>query len=1114
MQLYHNSQQIIYRNPFGAVETGTEICMKLLASEPGYDCQALVCFWSEKDGSIKKAMSIEKKTENEICFSYTFRVPQVPQLVWYSFEVHNSMECFYYGNNPAGLGGEGTLYKEPDLPSFQITVYQPRKIPDWYKNAIAYQIFPDRFNRGSDWPQRMMNSFRKDGKGPKHIIRQEWSDNPEYRKNCRGEITHWDFFGGTLKGIEEKLNYLENLGISVIYLNPIFEASSNHRYDTADFMKIDPRLGDEEAFISLCKKAGEHGISIILDGVFNHSGCDSIYFDQYGTYGGMGAWKNKDSKYFSWYKFKDDEHKECEYWWGTKDLPVFDKENKDYQNFIYKDSDSVIKHWLLSGAKGWRLDVADELPDKFIEGIKTAVTEASPEGILLGEVWEDASNKISYGKMRKYLLGSELDAVMNYPFRTIMTDFLMGNCSAQKSVQRMMSLYENYPRTSFYSSLNIIGSHDRIRILSFLGKGPEAENASGNSKEYFELSPREYDLAINRLRLLVLMQMTHPGVPCIYYGDEIGMEGGTDPYNRAPYPWDRQNERIKQIYHTMIALRKEYPVFTNGSFAPFSICDDIYGYKRTDDRDEIIILINRCPYHSVTATIETQGRNALNLLTASLLYAAGDAKISIELGAFEAAVLRLEDQATKHCRIKRGAGVLCHISSIASDFGTGQFGKETKEFIDRLAAAGQKYWQILPLNPTDSYGSSYSSFSAFAGNEGFINLNELVSQKLLNEITDNKIDESDQRAVLTLKQECLYRAYCQFKPDEKYKMFCKDNSFWLDDYCIYRALKERFPDTCWQEWPQRYRDYDTSICKDEELMKRASFHRFCQFIFECQWQEVKKYANENGIKIIGDLPFYMKDDSADVWTHRDLFQLNAEGYLGESAGVPPDYFSADGQIWNVPTYRWKVIESEGFEWWIQRLKQAIQRYDYVRLDHFRGFEQYWAIPCGSPAMDGHWTFGPGRRLFDRLKQKLGTLPIIAEDLGRITVEVNDFTYLCGFMGMDVFQFSSDERYHERSYNAKHHAVLYSGTHDNETLKGWCISNHLDCNESLEIIKALYQSDAPIVILPMQDVLGLDNNARMNTPGTTENNWKWRFQIESFNDNIISFYKNLAIASER
>ena len=1123
MRICHNSQKLEYRRPFGAVGIGTKVQLLLSVSEADPNCRAFIRFWTEQDGEAYYPMKLRNTTDRGFDFSYDFCAPNAPQLVWYSFEVWEKGQRYRYGNNAQNLGGEGQIYNEIP-PSFQITVFRPHEIPLWYREAIVYQIFPDRYYRGKDWRRRMEDSFRNtDWDGPRHIIRQDWNDMPCYLKDKQGNVTHWDFFGGTLEGIQEKLDHLESLGIGVIYLNPIFEASSNHRYDAADYLKIDSRLGDDKSFSSLCREAKKREIFIILDGVFNHSGCDSIYFDRYGNYGGQGAWGRKDSRYASWYKFSNTEHTEYDCWWGAKDLPAFDKGNPNYRDFIYQAESAVVRHWMKMGARGWRLDVADELPDDFIQGIKTAVTETDPEGLLIGEVWEDASHKISYGKMRSYLLGDELDGVMNYPFRDIFLEFLNGKYSAGDVLQKTMSLYENYPLPNYHANLNLIGSHDRIRILTLLGLNQDEKSIRVDQQPIAPLTPEQSALAIQKLCLLVNLQMTFPGVPCIYYGDELGMEGGADPYNRAPYPWGKENDQVLKSYRTAIALRKEWNVFVDGNFKPFSFGDHVFGFTRKNAEDEVSVFCNRSPNTEATVVFHS-GYDALDLFSATTVKSI-HGQISLELPALGTAALLLRKNATNVTYLPRGAGVLCHITSLPSEWGNGQLGKDARRFLAQLSNAGQSYWQVLPLNPVDQWNSPYATSSAFAGNEMLIDPDDLVGLGLLSTqvITSAKkelrVNLGSLRFSdgLKMKMRLLREAYSRFAPAEDYLNFCGKNSFWLKDYCRYRAIQDHFPNIPWQEWPKPYRDRDVRTLQDPSLEKEASFYSFCQYLFARQWKALREFANAHHIKIIGDLPFYVGENSVDVWSFRNLFCLDSEGYSTDTAGVPPDYFSREGQSWSNPVYHWDRMKKDGYHWWVQRFQQATQRYDIIRLDHFRGFEQFWNIPKGEKASTGCWKFGPGRDLFEAVKRQIGTLPILAEDLGEITAPVRDLILAYGLSGMDVLQFSAKTRLHEGAYQAKENAILYSGTHDNQTLKGWCLKQYPDRDSSelsSLVIRRLYESAAPVVMLPMQDILGLGDDARMNTPGTILNNWQWQFSSDAFSEELRTYFKALSSETTR
>ncbi len=1112
MQIYHNSQDEKYRNPFGAVTLGSEVSLRIFVSEFVGKAEAKIRLWTDSEGEKWIEMT-PFETPDGLLFSGSFHVPETPLLLWYSFLISDDISSLFYGNNEEMLGGVGRTYSDVP-PSYQITVFKDYEIPSWYKNSIAYQIFPDRFRRGSDFVKRSGDCLLETKEnGPKTLLREDWSDTPTYTKNEKGDVTHWDFFGGTLQGITEKLDYLQSLGIGTLYLNPIFKALSNHRYDTGDYMRIDPRLGDEKSFKTLCKEAEKRGISIILDGVFNHTGNDSIYFDAYRNHNTSGAYENPDSPYASWYEFKNSEQTEYESWWGVKDLPALNKNDKGYQNFIFGSKDSVIRHWMNLGAKGWRLDVADELNDEFIAGIKKAVKETDADGLLLGEVWEDASNKISYGKMRKYLLGDELDCVMNYPMRTALIHFLTGKISSDFAGKKLMSLYENYPRPAMEANFNLISSHDRARILTMLNGFDEQDPQ--NTKTDSAVSEE----ALKKLWLILIMQMTLPGVPCIYYGDEAGLTGGLDPDNRKTYPWGKENKDILNTYRSAISLRKEWPVFTEGSFSVIDTkSSEVFGYKRANEKEEILVFLNRSPYQGESFGIRSDC-DLYDLLSANL-YKAENGVCTVALPPCTAVVLRKNE---KLCTAdhKRSCGVLCHITSIPSKWGQGDLGDGTKAFIEKLKKAGQSWWQILPLNPVDEYDSPYATSSAFAGNIQLISPEELLKIGLLTESDLKKAEEkakfylqkNDRNALKELKLSLLKKAFSRFEKNDGFLKFCQDQAHWLFDFCRFEALKSHYGEKEWQLWSKEHQDPKVHL--PDDLKAEADFHCFCQYIFFLQWDEIHSFARKCGIQIIGDLPFYVGLCGADVWSNQNLFLLNEKGFGTELSGVPPDYFSEEGQIWNNPLYNWREMEKDGFSWWLNRLKQAFSRYDLVRLDHFRGFEQFWSIPAGEKSTAGCWKFGPGLKLFEKAKEKFGALPVLTEDLGDITVQVKNLLFRCGFPGTDVFQFSYPERLKENIFVAKESAFLYSGTHDNQTLLGFLSENSVLMKESKlsakDVIKLLLESTAPVVVFPLQDLLGLNDLARMNVPGKTENNWKWQFENEDFSDEkateILKLIKN-------
>ena len=636
MEGFHNSHDIKYRDPFGAAKVSQEVYLRLDVKDPVNNLRCYVRIWHDELGAKLYPMACEKWGS---CAAYSAKIkmPDDPGLLWYSFVLETMDSRTFYGNNDKISGGTGRMYtSNPE--GYQITVYEELKTPSWYKEGVAYQIFPDSFNRGEDWLSCAKADMRPGHKGPKNVLQMDWDDDPFYLRNEKGEIERWTRYGGTLKGITEKLPYLNDLGITVIYLNPIFEAASNHRYDTADFMKIDPGLGDEESFKELALEAEKYGIRIILDGVFNHVGVDSIYFNGYGNYGEGGAARSKDSPYYKWFSFESWPDKyDC--WWGVTDLPNVNENDPDYREYICSGDDSVVRHWMRCGAGGFRLDVADELPDEFIEDIRGVMSEENPESVLLGEVWEDASNKVSYGKRRKYFRGRELNSVMNYPFRENAVKFIRGRICAGDMAAAMMNQMENYPPENFYGNLNLIGSHDRERVLTLLGDAPDKDSMNERERGKYRLSKEQRQLAVKRLKILSLMQFTIPGIPCIYYGDEAGMEGYTDPYNRGSYPWGREDTELTAWYKKIISLRKENGVFLKGDFLPAAYTDDVFGFKRTYENETALVLVNRSTSEAHEIEIDVPADTAQDMLGGEIVKT-NDGRLKADLSPLGAIVLK------------------------------------------------------------------------------------------------------------------------------------------------------------------------------------------------------------------------------------------------------------------------------------------------------------------------------------------------------------------------------------------------------------------------------------------------------------------------------------------
>lgn len=493
----------------------------------------------------------------------------LPGLYWYWFK----QDVF----------GDETAFGRESL--WQLTVYRAGyETPDWFDSGVTYHIFVDRFLRVGEPPAS------KHGRA--YRLHEHWSDAPDiYPADAREQSI--DFFGGNLRGIEEKLDYLESLGVTTLFLSPIFEAASNHRYDTGDYMKIDPMLGDEADFRRLCEKARERGMRVLLDGVFNHTGNDSRYFNARGLYDSVGAAQSQDSPYVDWYTFR---HWPDDYacWWGIKTLPQTNKTDRGWIRFSLEDGDSVVKHWLNAGASGWRLDVVDELPRDYVERLRRAVKEAKADAAVIGEVWEDASNKTSYGRRRRYFQGRELDGVMNYPAREAILGFVTGKITSEETARALMTLHEHYPAPSRRCLMNLLGTHDTARILTVLGCGEKAFELPRQQKADYCMSRAETERGKARLKLASALQYMLPGSPCLYYGDEAGLLGFEDPLNRRGYPWGNEDTELLEWYRALGAMRKTYAqLFRLGSLEATPINDGAMKLMRKLGGVTISAVVNR-----------------------------------------------------------------------------------------------------------------------------------------------------------------------------------------------------------------------------------------------------------------------------------------------------------------------------------------------------------------------------------------------------------------------------------------------------------------------------------------------------------------------------------------
>ena len=456
------------------------------------------------------------------------------------------ISCVWYGKN-------GVQDAPEKAARWQLTVYEPSPAPDWFGRGVTYQIFPDRFRRVSMPDVSHMPGHR--------WLHRSWNEQPVFLPDEHGQITNRDFFGGSLQGITEKLDYLAGLGVTTLYLNPIFEAASNHRYDTGDYRAIDPLLGTEADFRALCTAAHQRGMRVILDGVFNHTGSNSRYFNAEGYYPEPGAAQSQNSEYYNWYSFHP-WPSDYDAWWGVKTLPAVNEAQPAYRDFIFGDQDSVVRHWLRCGADGWRLDVADELPGDFIEGIRSAIDAEKPGAYLLGEVWEDGSNKIAYSQRRRYLLGRQVHGLMNYPFRTALLNWLAGGDAAVFR-DSMETIRENYPPFAFYGAMNFLGTHDTARILTLLGA--EGTPKTKAERAAYRLSPTELARGLAKLRLAGMLLYSFPGSPTLFYGDEAGVQGFEDPLNRGAFPWGSEDAALTDFFRTLGQLRRTRESLRSGA---------------------------------------------------------------------------------------------------------------------------------------------------------------------------------------------------------------------------------------------------------------------------------------------------------------------------------------------------------------------------------------------------------------------------------------------------------------------------------------------------------------------------------------------------------------------
>ena len=569
-----NSRCGLDKSPFGAARTGETVHLGLRTA-CGLKAKNIRLFVRSDAEESGTEIQLQKvwTAKGYDRFEGSFRT-EVPGLFWYCFRLDTAEgpKNISHTENGAALTAE-----EPHF--WQLSIYASNyTTPEWIMGGVFYQIFVDRFCKGGNHPAR-----------PGSVRRDDWSGVPNYAPDADGITRRNDFFGGDIEGVIEKLPYLEELGVTCIYLNPIFDAASNHKYDTGDYMRIDSAFGNETTFQRLCSEAGKHGIRILLDGVFNHTGDDSKYFNKYGHYNSLGAYQSKESPYYNWFSFSD-WPEQYDSWWGVPSLPHVQKENLGFRNFICGEG-GVLQKWTALGASGWRRDVVDELSDGMVREIRSAVKTVNPDALVIGEVWEDASNKTAYGERRHYFEGAELDGTMNYPFRTAILGYVRSG-NAQALRETVETIVENYPKPALDCLMNNLGTHDTWRILTLLS-GADWQSREGRAAG--TLTPEQLQRAKSLNHIATLLQFTLPGVPCVYYGDEAGLEGCEDPFCRRCYPWGHEDAEIMDWYKKLIRIRRENAVFAGGLYRTVKSEGGLFIFERSKNGRNLRITTNMCP---------------------------------------------------------------------------------------------------------------------------------------------------------------------------------------------------------------------------------------------------------------------------------------------------------------------------------------------------------------------------------------------------------------------------------------------------------------------------------------------------------------------------------------
>ncbi len=579
-----------YKKPFGAVEAGVPLTLTIEFNRPSNPSEVFLVLTKDGESDVYYPMNFVQVSPDTM-MEYTVTLSVTTRgLYFYHFIVNTEDKQYRIG---AGDDLHAMLGKGHD---WQLTVYeQVYKAPTFLQGGLIYQILPDRFCDGG--ARKKTKSYAR--------YRDDWYGLPEYRPDAEGKIRNEDFFGGNLRGIIKKLSYLKSLGVTCIYLNPIFEAHSNHKYDTGNYRKVDSDFGTAEDLRELIQKAGKLGMKIMLDGVFSHTGDDSIYFNKYGRYDSVGAYNSVHSPYYGWYTFRNfpDEY---DSWWNIDILPQTKEVNPSFSEYICGE-DGIIRYWTEMGIGGWRLDVADELPDEFLDRAAKAAKAVNPDCLMLGEVWEDASNKISYSRRRRYLNGGQLDSVTNYPFKEDILNFVRSGEAARLN-NTVNVVLNNYPTHVVNNLMNLLDTHDTARIISVLGDS--GDTSSRDKRAVAKIGDREHTCKL--VKLAAVLQYTLPGVPCLYYGDEAGLEGFEDPFNRRCYPWGKEDKNYLRLYKKLGALRTaEKDILSDGAYCGITAENGVFAFARKNEAGTLVVIANR---GTETYTFDTCGKTYTDVL--------------------------------------------------------------------------------------------------------------------------------------------------------------------------------------------------------------------------------------------------------------------------------------------------------------------------------------------------------------------------------------------------------------------------------------------------------------------------------------------------------------------